>query len=64
MSTKFFTNNEENTLLNKFAGIFEHNPDIEFFDALIGFLRASGYFAIRPYLRERSPYPNSDWHQR
>ncbi len=50
MSTKFFTNDKENTLLNKFAGIFEHNKDIEFFDALIGFLRASGYFAVRPYL--------------
>lgn len=50
MSTKFFTNEKENTLLRKFAGIFEHNPDIEFFDALVGFLRASGYFAVRPYL--------------
>ncbi|MFC1461631.1 helicase-related protein [Verrucomicrobiota bacterium] len=50
MSTKFFTNEKENTLLNKFAGIFKHNEDIEFFDALVGFLRASGYFAVRPYL--------------
>jgi superfamily II DNA or RNA helicase len=50
VSTKFFTNEKENTLLNKFAGIFEHNRDIEFFDALVGFLRASGYFAVRPYL--------------
>jgi hypothetical protein len=50
MSTRFFTNSGENTLLKKFAGIFEHNPDIERFDALIGYLRASGYFAIRPHL--------------
>jgi len=50
MSTRFFTNNGENTLLAKFRGIFEHNPDIERFDALIGYLRASGYFAIRPHL--------------
>lgn len=50
MSTRFFTNTGENTLLKKFAGIFSHNPDIERFDALIGYLRASGYFAIRPHL--------------
>lgn len=36
--------------MNKFKGVFESNPDIEWFDALVGFLRASGYFAIRPYL--------------
>lgn len=52
MSTRFFTNAGENTLLNKFAGIFEHNADIERFDALIGYLRASGYFAIRPHLEK------------
>ncbi len=50
MSTRFFTNHGDNTLLAKFRGIFEHNPDIERFDALIGYLRASGYFAIRPHL--------------
>jgi hypothetical protein len=50
MNTKFFTNSGENTLLNKFTGIFTHNTDIQFFDALVGFLRASGYFSIRPYL--------------
>lgn len=50
MSTKFFTNEGENTLLKKFKGIFENNKNIEFFDALIGYFRASGYFKIRPYL--------------
>jgi len=50
MSTKFFTNEGENTLLKKFEGVFEYNKDIEFFDALIGYFRASGYFSIRPYL--------------
>ena len=50
MSTRFFTNAEQNTLLEKFAGIFKHNPDIVQFDALVGYLRASGYFAIRPHL--------------
>jgi hypothetical protein len=50
MSTRFFTNNGENTLLNKFKGVFENNKDIEFFDALVGYFRASGYFRIRPFL--------------
>ena len=50
MSTRFFTNEGDNTLLNKFAGVFENNSDIEFFDALVGYFYASGYFAIRPYL--------------
>lgn len=50
MTTKFFTNEGENTLLNKFTGVFEHNQDIEFFDALVGYFRASGYFSVRPYL--------------
>ena len=51
MSTRFFTNAGENTLLKKFKGIFENNPDIQCFDALVGFLRASGYFSIRPFLQ-------------
>ena len=34
MPTRFFTNEGENTLLKKFAGVFAHNPDIERFDAL------------------------------
>jgi superfamily II DNA/RNA helicase len=50
MSTRFFTNSGDNTLLNKFRGIFENNKDIAHFDALVGFLRASGYFSIRPFL--------------
>lgn len=28
---------EKYALLKKFAGIFEHNPDIERFDALLGY---------------------------
>lgn len=54
MSTRFFTNAGDNTLLAKFAGVMSHNPDIERFDALVGYLRASGWFAIRPHL-ERVP---------
>ncbi len=51
MSTKFFTNKEENTLLNKFKGIFE-NTQVDAFDALVGYFRASGYFRIREYLND------------
>jgi superfamily II DNA/RNA helicase len=50
MTTRFFTNHGDQTLLRKFQGVFESNTDIEWFDALVGFLRASGYFAIRPFL--------------
>ena len=50
MSTKFFTNNAENTLLKKFEGVFTYNPNIQYFDALVGYFRASGYFRIRPFL--------------
>lgn len=55
MSTKFFTNQDSNTLLTKFKGIFEHNTDIENFDALVGYFRASGYFKVRPFL-ENVPF--------
>jgi hypothetical protein len=50
MLTRFFTNDGENTLLKKFAGVFAHNADIERFDALVGYLRSSGYFALHPHL--------------
>ena len=55
MATRFFTNDGENTLLNKFKGVFQDNPDIDFFDVLVGYFRSSGYFAIRPYL-EKIPH--------
>lgn len=50
MSTRFFTNENQNTLLNKFEGVFTHNRDIQYFDALVGYFRSSGYFALRPHL--------------
>ena len=50
MSSKFFTNEGANSLLNKFAGVFAANKDIARFDALVGYLRSSGYFSIRPHL--------------
>jgi superfamily II DNA/RNA helicase/HKD family nuclease len=52
MSTKFFTNSEENTLIKKFEGVFTYNTNIDHFDALVGYFRASGYFHIRPFLNK------------
>ncbi|WP_205503837.1 helicase-related protein [Rufibacter psychrotolerans] len=49
MSTKFFTNEDHNTLLNKIEGIFKHK-NIYFLDALVGYFRASGYFQIRKFV--------------
>lgn len=49
MSTKFFTNQDTNTLINKIEGIFKHRK-IHFFDALVGYFRASGYFRIRKFI--------------
>ncbi len=50
MSTNFFTNRDGNTLLDKFKGVFASKIEFETFDVLVGYFRASGYFAIRPYL--------------
>lgn len=52
MGLNFFTNQNENTLYNKFENIFKHRSDIEFFKAVIGYFRASGYFAIRKHFPE------------
>lgn len=51
MSTKFFTNEDKNTLLNKLEGVFKHT-NIHFFDALVGYFRASGYFQIREFVEK------------
>jgi SNF2 family DNA or RNA helicase len=51
MSTKFFTNEDDNTLLRKIEGIFKYR-NIHFFDALVGYFRASGYFRVRPFIEE------------
>lgn len=50
-STKFFTNESNNTLINKIEGIFNHR-NIHFFDALVGYFRATGYFRIRPFIEK------------
>lgn len=49
-NTKFFTNRDGNTLMKEFEGILAHNPTIKNLDAIVGFLRASGYFTLRPFL--------------
>lgn len=50
MAKRFFTNEGNNTLIKEFEGIIENNPSIKNLDALVGFLRASGYFNLRPFL--------------
>lgn len=50
MNQKFFTNQDENTLINKLEGILENNPSTNCFDAVVGFFRASGYFQVKPFL--------------
>lgn len=53
MSTKFFTNADENTLLKKLEGIFQH-MEVYHFDALVGYFRASGYFRIQDFVSKTS----------
>ena len=50
MSSKFFTNHGSQTLLEKLMGVFASNKDLRAFDALVGYLRSSGWFAVRPLL--------------
>lgn len=50
MARKYFTNREGNTLMKEFEGVLQYNPSIKHLDAVVGFLRASGYFALRPFL--------------
>ena len=50
MPTKFFTNQDDNSLLKKFEGVFTHSESIRHFDALVGYFRTSGYFKVRAFL--------------
>ena len=50
ISSHFFTNRDGNTLMNEFEGILSNNPQVKNLDAVVGFLRASGYFSLRPFL--------------
>ena len=50
IKSNIFTNKGGNTLIREFEGILEHNHQIKFLDAVVGFFRASGYFSLRPFL--------------
>ncbi len=50
VSSHIFTNRDGNTLMKEFEGILENNPQVKNLDAVVGFLRASGYFTLRPFL--------------
>ena len=49
-NSHIFTNKGGNTLMKEFEGVLLHNPQIKNLDAVVGFLRASGYFSLRPFL--------------
>lgn len=52
MTTRFFTNSDGNSLLQKFAAVFSNNPQIAEFDALVAYFRSTGYFRLRPHLEK------------
>ena len=52
MQTKFFTNENGNSLLKKFTAAFEHIANIYAFHAVVGYFRSSGYYAIREHLQK------------
>ena len=54
MSSKFFTNQSENTLFDKFRGIANGMANFQSFHAVVGFFRSSGYFKLREELKNVS----------
>ncbi|MCD8302702.1 MAG: phospholipase D-like domain-containing protein [Prevotellaceae bacterium] len=50
LNAHIFTNKGGNTLIREFEGVLTNNPSIKNLDAVVGFLRASGYFSLRPFL--------------
>ena len=50
MSTKFFNNNNGNTLFEKLKGIAMGMANFDRFLAVVGFFRSSGYFKLRKEL--------------
>lgn len=48
--TKFFTNTENNTLLDRFNKTLSHNT--QFFDVLVGYFRTSGFFNLYESLED------------
>lgn len=43
MNSHIFTNKNGNTLMREIEGVLSDNPSIKNLDAMVGFLRASGY---------------------
>jgi superfamily II DNA/RNA helicase len=54
MSSKFFTNQQDNTLFDKFKGIAQGMANFHSFHAVVGFFRSSGYFKLREELKDVS----------
>ena len=54
MSTKFFNNENDNTLFNKLKGIASGMVTFDRFLAVVGFFRSSGYFKLRKELGDIS----------
>lgn len=52
MSTKFFTNNDNRNLFDKFTGIIESMHNLYAFHAVVGYFRSSGYFKLQPHLKD------------
>lgn len=50
MNSHIFTNKNGNTLMREIEGALSNNPSIKNLDAMVGFLRVSGYFSLRPFL--------------
>lgn len=51
MSSKFFTNESDNSVFDKFKGIIENMANLHALHAVVGYFRSSGYFALQPYLK-------------
>ena len=51
MTSKLFNNYNEKSLFDKFTGIIEEMKSLYAFQAVIGYFRSSGYFALQPYLK-------------
>ncbi|MCU0341261.1 MAG: phospholipase D-like domain-containing protein [Spirosomaceae bacterium] len=53
MPSKFFTNEPERNLFDKFKGIIAAmGSNLHAFHAVVGYFRSSGYFALQPYLKD------------
>jgi superfamily II DNA/RNA helicase len=52
MSSKFFTNESDNSVFDKFKGIIENMNNLYALHAVVGYFRSSGYFALQPFLKD------------